>query len=36
MFADIFSIIETAKRQSLNPYNVILALFQSSDPVFSF
>ena len=36
MFADILSIIETAKRQSLNPYDVILALFQSSDSVFSF
>ena len=36
MFANILSIIETAKRQSYNPYNVILSLFQSTNPAFDF
>lgn len=32
MFADILSIIESAKRRDLNPYAVILRAFQSKDP----
>ena len=36
MFADILSLIETAKRQNLNPYNVILDIFNSSFTGFAF
>ena len=36
MFADILSIIETAKRQQLNPYNVIRDIFQGSHVAFQF
>ena len=36
MYADILSIIETAKRQKRNPFYVILSLFQSPDPALDF
>ncbi len=36
MFADILSIIETAKRQQLNPYSVIRDVFQGSHVAFQF
>ncbi|MBQ3968971.1 MAG: transposase [Clostridia bacterium] len=36
MYADILSLIETTKRQNLNVFDTILAVFQSSDPVFNF
>jgi len=36
MFADILSLIETAKRQKLNVFDTILSVFQSSGSVFSF
>ncbi len=36
MFADILSLIETAKRQNFNVFDTILSVFQSSDPIFIF
>lgn len=36
MFANILSLIETAKRQNRNVLDTILAVFQSSTPVFQF
>lgn len=36
MFADILSLIETAKKQKYNPYDVILGIFRSDNPAFSF
>lgn len=36
MFANILSVIETAKRLGMNPYNAILSIFQSSQPIFHF
>ena len=36
MFANILSLIETAKRQNRNVFDVILEVFQSSAPAFNF
>ena len=36
MYADILSLIETAKRQNLNLFDTILSVFQSSTQIFNF
>lgn len=36
MFADILSVVETAKRMNLNVFQTFLSLFLSPDPIFNF